>query len=292
MNLVRLISFIAKHPLNRSHRLAAISRFARWQIASRLLKQPVALPFVNGTFLVAETGMAGATGNWYCGLHEVNEMGFVLHMLRENDLFFDVGANIGSYSVLAAGGVGARVVAVEPDPATFRRLGRNVTYNHLDDQVELHCCGLSSQDGEIRFTAGLDTMNRVALPDEVISTIVVPVRTLDSLCADRVPKVMKVDVEGHEAFVLQGGRAVLGNPGLEAVLMETNEAGEQFGISDDQLMQIMRDHGFTACSYDAINRVLAPAEKGVLNTIFVRNIAAAQHQCTAAPRYSLINTSI
>lgn len=48
--------------------------------------------------------MTGATGNWYCGLQEYEDMSFVLHALRPGDLFVDVGANIGSYSILAAGG--------------------------------------------------------------------------------------------------------------------------------------------------------------------------------------------
>lgn len=291
MDLIKLLAFITRHPLNRNNRAAAISRFLRWQFASRMLGQPVALPFVGSTRLVTETGMTGATGNWYCGLHEVDEMGFALHMLRPEDLFFDVGANIGSYSVLAAGGVGARVVSVEPVPATFRRLATNITFNQLNDRVELNCCGLSAETGELSFTAGLDTMNRIALPGET-DVITVPVRRLDDLSKGRVPRVMKIDVEGHEAFVLAGGRRMLDDRALEAVLMETNAAGEQFGISDDELLATMAAHGFTACSYDALVRRLRPVEKGAQNTIFVRDVAAAEAHCQAAPHYKLINASI
>ena len=52
-------------------------------------------------------GMTGATGNVYCGLHEFEDMALVLHALRPRDLFVDVGANVGSYTVL--GGQPARV---------------------------------------------------------------------------------------------------------------------------------------------------------------------------------------
>ena len=79
--------------------------------------------------------MTGATGNWYCGLHEHDDMGFALHFLRATDCLFDIGANVGSYTVLAAGGAGARVVAVEPIPSTFRALRANVRLNDLDDRV-------------------------------------------------------------------------------------------------------------------------------------------------------------
>jgi hypothetical protein len=42
------------------------------------------------------------SGNIYAGLHEFGDMAFVLHFLRAGDLFADVGANIGSYTVLAS----------------------------------------------------------------------------------------------------------------------------------------------------------------------------------------------
>lgn len=103
-NLFNLLTFVWNHPLNRGARLAAIGRVLRWQIASRLMPGPIALPFVNGTYLFATRGMTGATGNWYCGLHEYEDMSFVMHSLRSGDLFVDVGANIGSYSILAARG--------------------------------------------------------------------------------------------------------------------------------------------------------------------------------------------
>ena len=135
MQLFRLLAYVWRHPLNAGGRLSAIGRVARWQIGSRLLPGAVALPYVGGTRLFATRGMTGATGNWYCGLHEVAEMAFVLHVLRQSDKFIDVGANVGSYTVLAAGAVGSRAFAVEPIPTTFGFLRRNVELNGLGERV-------------------------------------------------------------------------------------------------------------------------------------------------------------
>ena len=135
MQLFRLLAYVWRHPLNARGRLSAIGRVAKWQIGSRLLPGAVALPYVGGTRLFATRGMWGATGNWYCGLHEVAEMAFVLHVLRPSDKFIDVGANVGSYTVLAAGAVGSRVLAVEPIPTTFGFLRRNVALNGLGELV-------------------------------------------------------------------------------------------------------------------------------------------------------------
>jgi thymidylate synthase len=63
--------------------------------------------------------MTGATGNIYAGLHEFEDMAFLLHLLRSEDMFADVGSNIGSYTILASGVVGAKSVAFEPVPSTY-----------------------------------------------------------------------------------------------------------------------------------------------------------------------------
>lgn len=60
----------------------------------------VQFDWIEGARLMVRNGMTGATGNIYCGLHEFTDMSFVLHLLRPDDLFVDVGANIGSYTVL------------------------------------------------------------------------------------------------------------------------------------------------------------------------------------------------
>lgn len=292
VNIFRLLTFIATHPLNRDKPLRAIGRFVRWQTASRLVPGPIQMPFVEGTSLMVRRGMTGATGNWYCGLHEPDEMSFVLHALRPGELFADIGANVGSYTVLAGGVVGAEVITAEPLPATFERLTANIRVNALEQRVEAHCCGLSDRAGQIEFTEGLDTMNRVARPDEDLPTRKVPVLTLDALCGERRPAIIKIDVEGHELPVLDGARQVLASDAVEAVLMETNGSGERYGVGDDVIIARLRDHGFTPCRYDWRTRSVRPVERGGSNTIFVRNPAAMEVKCRAAPQRRLVNGAV
>ncbi|WP_136161120.1 FkbM family methyltransferase [Sphingomonas flavalba] len=291
MNALSVIRFISSHPLNQSAPLAAISRFIRWQIASRLIKAPVALPFTENTRLLVENGMTGATGNWYCGLHEPEEMGFALHALRSGDLFLDIGANIGSYTILAAGARGARAIAIEPVPSTFAKLEANVRLNGLSANVQTLCCGLSSEPGIIRFTATLDTMNRVALPGETLPTISVPVRTIDDVCANNIPQIIKIDVEGHETSVLSGGEHTLISERVEAVVMETNGSGTKFGISDQDISDKMMRFGFRPYRYDPFKRTFADYANGN-NTIFIRDVEKLSNKCQQASPVNLINGTI
>ena len=94
ITLVRVVQRVLEHPLNRDHKLKALVRFARWQIASRILGQDVAYEWISGAKFFARTGETGLTGNIYCGLHEFEEMGFLLHLLRPDDLFVDVAGNV------------------------------------------------------------------------------------------------------------------------------------------------------------------------------------------------------
>ncbi|MCA9257280.1 MAG: hypothetical protein KDA33_16655, partial [Phycisphaerales bacterium] len=135
MSLAHTLKFIINHPLNRDRKLAALERFAAWQIRSRLSAGPHEVPFVNSTRLRASRGLYGATGNIYCGLHEFEDMGFVLHLLRKDDLFVDIGSNVGSYTVLASGAVGAHSIAVEPLKATFDHLMNNIRCNKIENLV-------------------------------------------------------------------------------------------------------------------------------------------------------------
>jgi FkbM family methyltransferase len=292
MSISRVAKQLMANPMNaRSGRTAAVLRFLRYQFAVRLMPSGVVLPFVNGSVLFAQRGSTGVTGNWYGGLHEVDEMGFVLHALRPGDLFVDVGANAGSYTVLAAKGVGAEVIAIEPIPNTFARLTRNVALNGVDASVTCFEGGVSDGPAVIHFTADRDTMNHVAQAGEAGPTVGVQVVTLDDLVGSRRPAVVKIDVEGHELPVLRGADQTLSSSTLLGVVMETNGSGAPYGVSDQMLVDAMARHGFQPFGYEPFSRTLIkPGEAN--NTIFVRDRAAVEAICKAAPRYTLCNGTI
>ena len=284
-----LVNYVWNHPLNADGKLAALWRVLRWQIASRLMPELIALPFVEGTRLFAKRGMTGATGNWYCGLHEVSEMAFVLHLLRPGEHFVDVGANVGSYTILAAGAVKARVTAVEPIPETYAHLQRNVILNGLSDLVACRQIGLSAEPGKLRFTSGLDTVNHVLAEGENLACIDVPVLRMDDLVGQDVPVLIKIDVEGHELAVLRGGRETLSDLCLLAVIMEINGSGARYGVADEELIGLMREHGFAPFGYDPFERRLVDVSASNGNTVFVRNRAEVETRVKAAPRFRLVN---
>lgn len=292
MRLYRLLSFVWNHPLNANGKWAAIGRVARWQLASRLMEGPVAFPYVEGTRLFASRGMTGATGNWYCGLHELNDMAFVLHLLREDDLFVDVGANIGSYTIMALSGEGVRVTSIEPIPETFAHLERNLALNGFGKRVNACCLGLSDHVSSLRFTVGLGCVNHVVTKGEDVASVEVTVTTLDSLVGSDVPTLIKIDVEGHERAVLRGATRTLADRRLLAVIMEINGSGARYGVDDNELVDVMRDNKFSPYGYDPFARALIKADRSGGNMIFVRDVEAVSRRVSTARRFRLVNGEI
>ncbi len=287
---VGLTRFAFKHPLCRGRFLSTLCRIVGWQIASRLVPGAFVVPFTSSTKLMMRPAMHGATGNYYFGLDEFEDMAFVIHLLRRGDLFVDIGANIGSYTILASGHVGANSIAVEPVPQTFEHLKANVRINNLDAQVTLHNVGIGEAEGVLRFTAHLDSVNHVVSNDEVVNSIEVPIRTLDSLLHARAPKCIKIDVEGYERSVLNGAEAVLGCNEIDAVLLELNGSGVKYGYSDGETHGVMLKLGFTPCRYEPFSRRLTELTEVHFqggNTLYVKNISRVRDRLTNAPEVHL-----
>lgn len=218
--------------------------------------------------------MKGATGNYYFGLLEFEDMCFLIHLLRDVDLFVDVGANIGSYTILASGHVGAKTISIEPLPSTFRRLENNVRYNDLDHRVTLCNQGVGEDEGKLWFTTSLDAMNHVATESDYGDKLEVPVTRLDDLLGDQQPLCIKIDVEGFEARVLDGSTQTLGASALRAVILELNGSGNRYGLGDQDVHRRMLDLGFTPHTYDPFERNLNVLEEhnSIGNTLYLRDL--------------------
>lgn len=277
-----IVKFFREHPLTRDDLPRALFRFARYQLLTRT-RAEVAMPWIEGTRLVVRRHTPGASGNLYTGLHEYADMGFLLHFLRGDDLFADVGANVGTWTVLASGVCRARSVAFEPDPQTFEYLRRTVEANALGDLVRIEQLAVGAENGTVSFTIGKDTENRIARPGDA-ATREVKVRRLDDLL-DRAPTFLKMDVEGFEEGVVEGAGALLSDPALQAVSTE---------LCTPAIEAALAKAGLSRAWYDPQARRLGREPNGLWsnNSLFVRDLDRAAARVAEAPRRRIFNRSL
>ena len=277
------INFIFRHPLNRKRPLAALGKLIAWQIACRI-RPEIEYQWIDGAKLKIRRGMTGATGNVYCGLHEFVEMAFLLHLLRPDDLFLDIGANVGSYTVLASRVCGARTIAFEPDPEAARTLERNIAANNLQALATVRRIALGDHNGEVAFTTGRDTMNRVAQSSDHMVQRVAMAR-LDEVCHAVMPVLIKLDVEGYEERVLSGAACILQNPSLLAIQSE---------LDTPDVAEILGSYGFKPSYYDPFSRKIAPTDFGlrVFNMLYIRDLEAVSRRVAMAPYRNVVGRNL
>ena len=120
-----------------------------------------------------------------------------------------------------------------------------------------------AEEGEVEFTIGLDTGNHVT-KRTAGRTQRVSMRTLDNVAALTPPTMIKVDVEGYEADVFRGARAVLNAPLLKAVITEGQRPAD---------IAPLLSAGFAQYEYDPFQRRLSPAgrQRSGNNALFLRD---------------------
>ena len=273
------LRYILRHPVGRRQPLRTLGRILSWQLGSRLRPGLHPHPWVGGSTLLAARGMTGVTGNLYYGLHEFVEMAFVAMTLRPGDLFADVGANAGTYTILASAVAGAESVPFEPDESIRSVLERQLDANRIRDRVTLRREAVGAHEGEVVFSVGLGPMNRVLDGGE--QGVAVPMTTLDRAFADRAPFVMKLDIEGGEAAAIAGAKSILASPSLQALLIET---------VDDGIAAALAEAGLVERSFDPFTRRLGdpPGDLPVNNRIFVRDPVMIQARLDDAPMLDVV----
>jgi FkbM family methyltransferase len=184
---------------------------------------------------------------FFNGYYERTIVEWLCSELSPTDVFWDVGANIGAITLVAARRC-ARVVAFEPEPTTMAKLRNNVHVNGLNN-VRLEPIALSDQDGDVMLTLGPECnsgMNSIALRRTDRPSISVKTTTADaflSAIASDAPTVMKIDVEGAEARVLRGAPKLLTCPRLRAIMFES-KAGAEGRPEDRALLSSLEGAGF------------------------------------------------
>ncbi|SDE99252.1 FkbM family methyltransferase [Halorientalis regularis] len=190
----------------------------------------------------------------------------LLSDLRDDDVFYDIGANVGIYSCL----VGDRlpensVYAFEPHPANVARLSENLRLNGI--HATIFQKALSDSEGEVNLSVAVESHttapshNLLELTESIeaygegsAERTSVDMLRGDGLVANRdvpAPTVLKVDVEGAEYNVLKGFEETLRRDECRLVYCEVHLRHlPKFDASEDELLDLLKSYGFELTTID------------------------------------------
>ncbi len=197
------------------------------------------------------------------GMWEAATSALLLNLLDARADMLDVGANIGWHTIIAAHKLGSRgrIHSFEPEQANLRRLRANVALSGLTNIV-VNAWALSDRTGRQHLN-----LNPTNLGDHRLGSrsgrrsVVVPIRRLDDYQGVRgLPLVIKLDVQGSEWHVLEGGRGLLRDHPHDIVLVceIAPTMLEDAGASLGRLIDLLAGHGFAAALIDQSSSRIQP----------------------------------
>jgi FkbM family methyltransferase len=167
-------------------------------------------------------------------------------LIADGMTVIDVGAHVGIYSLLASAKVGScgKVVAIEPSPANARLLKQHLSVNQCRN-VEVIEAAVADKQGQIVFKYRPKATDPGSFANSMAYDISgenanVQVRTLDDICGDLSPAIIKIDVEGAELLALRGAKQSLVRHRPTVIVAVHPEPMRTLGTSPNQLMSYMR----------------------------------------------------
>jgi FkbM family methyltransferase len=205
-----------------------------------------------GEFLLRFPEDSGWEALYFEGTFETGTSRALLHLIRPDDVVFDIGANIGWFTILLAKKViRGTCHAFEPQPSVFDRLCRVCALNKVENRVVLNQLALGDHEGSVELYSfkhlgsGHASMSSLGRNDFTATSV--PLLRVDTyLSKQGVSKVdlIKIDVEGAELGVLRGAQTLLHHPDPPIWILEMNiETAKVFGYVPADLLRLLQENG-------------------------------------------------
>jgi FkbM family methyltransferase len=188
--------YITKNKHNNQGKTAVEDSSGVWHVGNVFDKDDIAYGIAqNGVVEAAETDLVHTILSYLRNISKV--------------VFYDIGANIGYYGLIAGTVYDATVHSFEPTPEYAKNISSAAKMNHIDNDLTVHNYALSNKDGVAIFTqtGSGSSLEPDFNPRNNLPTISVPTKTLDSVVNNQnipLPTFIKIDVEGHEWSVFEG----------------------------------------------------------------------------------------
>jgi FkbM family methyltransferase len=247
MNYFSALTKILAHPANKDNAIGTIGRLMWWKMNQVFFKLPAVYQLTDSTKIICEPSSSYGSFVIYARYPEFEEMQFIHSYLKKDNVFIDVGANIGAVTLVAADKIArGRIYAFEPTPAIADKCTTNIRLNKLEKRVTCFTTAVSNKNGTLQFAIEPDSeVNHIATNDQRRGSSVITVETitLDTFAAehniDHI-QMLKVDVEGAELSVFQGATRLLHEQRIDVIVFEVNAKMSQFGSAPAKLFSYLK----------------------------------------------------
>jgi FkbM family methyltransferase len=214
---------------------------------------------------------------YFVGCSEPREMELVKSLLRPDWIVLDIGAHIGVYTLFMAHLLDpklGRVYAFEPNPDTFPLLKHHVHTNNLTHVFPVNVA-LGSLVADAEFfiapsnNSSMSSMHR-RLEGSRCATV--KVSTLERFCCDTgIQRIdfIKMDAEGAEPEIMEGGRTILGSLRPQMLLEVNGPALSRNGRCPRDLLLLLRDLNYAVFPIDRPSSELHPDDLQPLDFVNV-----------------------
>lgn len=227
MNLSNFTTTIKKIRTHPEAGLQGLLRHGLWQLKRMLPFRPFEVHISSSSILYirepSEVNGCVALA-WSMGKYDYNNMSLIQDVQKNDenfDCFFDIGGNVGTYALVASEVGTISVHSFEPHPQTADVLESNIERNGREN-VSVHRLAISDEVGVISFQDEKGSPLNQVVENSSAKTIDVERTTGEKFCENYQvkPKMMKIDIEGHELEAIRGFRGALGE--CRIVFLEEN----------------------------------------------------------------------
>lgn len=247
--LIRSLKLVFLHPLNRNKPLNTFLRILWWKINQLVFHLPVILQITPNRKCVCYPDSSYGGLFVYLGMPEYEGNKYILNNLKPNDIFIDVGACIGDYSLFASSVITkGHIYVFEPFNKSIEMFEENIRLNDIKN-ISIFKGVASDKNGYEYLSIEKESeINHIVHEKNRYRGIKVPAITLDRYITENNIKhvaILKIDVEGSEMKVLKGAGKSIRNRKIKKILIELNKNNQFFGTSNQKIIAWLKKHQYS-----------------------------------------------
>ncbi len=207
-----------------------------------------------------------------------------INEFKERSIFWDIGANVGLYSIYAASKrERIKVFSFEPSSSNLRTLSRNISINNLQNKINIVPFALSKNKNKFlllkessfneggalnSFGVNYNFSGKKFFSKNSYNTFGTSLDNLIKLKILKVPNYIKIDVDGIEDLILAGAKNLLLNKKIKSILIEIND---KFKVQKKEILKIMKKNKFQLISKSRNEDFYSNKDfSGIYNYIFTK----------------------